>query len=244
MIVRTLKTTESVPLFFQSCSQEIVKKSDNVGHLLFDTMIPAGVSDTITPSYSQNFNSVAHYCLEGQGRISINGRETLIKAGTLVAAPTSFEIGVAADNALRICTVLCDKPADGQPIIRTIDDIIGTKRDVAWGNGFSRRMLVKSDGLGFALCQTLGNANTDSALQYRNHFESCYYVSGSGEYVWASGRHPIETGDALATVFIMDKNDAHRMVIRDESICLSVFTPPIKGHETHNLKEGADASSY
>lgn len=41
-----------------------------------------------------------------------------------------------------------------------------------WGNGQSRRLLVRKDGLGFALCITFGNANTDSPLQYRNHFES------------------------------------------------------------------------
>lgn len=46
--------------------------------------------------------------------------------------------------------------------------------------------------------------------------------------MWDTNRHPIDTGEGASTVFIMNRNDAHRMVVKDESICLSIFSPPAR----------------
>jgi len=54
-------------------------------------------------------------------------------------------------------------------IIRSIQQIAGTSRDVNWGNGQSRRFLLKEDGLGFAFAETLVLAGTESVQQYRQH---------------------------------------------------------------------------
>ena len=243
MIVRTYKSSDSVMVFQTSVSREIIRAADKVGHVLYDTTIRAGTSDSVFDIYAESFDSQAHYCLAGEGAAIVDGREYPVRAGTLVAASRRGNIVLKARTDMRICTILGDQAATRNVIVRSIDDIVGTERDVFWGNGRSRRLLVKDDGLGFALCVTLGNPNTDSALQYRNHFESCYYISGSGEYVWESGSHPIDTDKSFSTVFIMDQNDAHRMVVRDESVCLSIFTPPIEGHEKHDLS-GQAASSY
>ncbi len=243
MIVRTLKMADSASLFSTCVSRAIVKADDNVGHVVFDTAFPSGTSDRIVPRHGADFMSQAHYCLEGEGLAEIEGQACILKAGSLVATSMTRPISFSTRDGMRLCSVLNADLAPDRIIHRHLDEIIGTERDVFWGNGRSRRLLIKSDGLGFALCVTVGNPNTDSPLQYRNHYESCYYVSGSGEYVWDDGSHPIDTGDALSTVFIMNRNDAHRMVVHDTSICLSIFTPPIEGHETHNLT-GEEASSY
>lgn len=66
-------------------------------------------------------------------------------------------------------------------IVRSIDEIAATTRDVAWGNGQSRRLLVKSDGMGFAVAETLVLAGTQSLLEYKNHLEACYCIAGEGE---------------------------------------------------------------
>ena len=172
----------------------------------------------------------------------MDGAKYLMTAGTLVAGSINLTIEFESQTRMRICTIFGTEPVDDKLIVRSLDEVIGTERDVFWGNGQSRRLLVKRDKLGFALCVTVGNANTDSALQYRNHFESCYYISGSGEYVWDGGRHPIDTNDGIATVFIMNRNDAHRMVVRDQSVCLSVFSPAIEGHESHSLSSRQNSS--
>ncbi len=246
MIVRTLKAAGDAPVFRFALSREIVSRTDQVGHAMFDTTLAAGSSDAVARDAPGEFPAQAHFCLEGRGTVTIDGCSATVEAGTLIAARASADISFHAEEDLRICTVFGGEgPVEAiraEPLVRRVAETVGTGRDVFWGNGQSRRLLVKADGFGFALCQTLGNANTDSPLQYRHHFESCYYVSGSGEYVWESGSHPIDTNGAGATVFIMNRNDAHRMVVRDPAVCLSVFSPPIEGHEAHDFSRGAPSS--
>jgi len=246
MIVRTWNAAPTAGVFERAASREMVTPSDAVGHAIYDTRIAAGEADRLTTGASAPFEAQAHYCVAGEGTVSIDGRCWPIAPDTIVAARADALIAFTADSDLRICSIFAGDtpvPAETPALVRSVAEIEGTPRDVFWGNGQSRRLLVRSDGFGFALCQTLGNAQTDSPLQYRHHFESCYYVAGSGEYVWGDGRHPIDTNGAGGTVFIMNENDAHRMVVDNPSMCLSVFTPPIEGHESHDFT-GKRPSSY
>ncbi|MHC5654030.1 ectoine synthase [Stappia sp.] len=247
MIVRTLKSAGDAPLFRSVASREVVSRADQVGHAVYDTLFAEGQGDTLCRDAAREFPAQAHYCIEGEGSVTLDGETWPLGPDMLIAARASVSFSLLADTRLRLCTVFGgtgpqeDLPA--HPLVRRVADTVGTPRDVFWGNGRSRRLLVKSDGFGFALCQTLGNPDTDSPLQYRQHFESCYYVRGSGEYVWDEGRHPIDTNGAGATAFIMNRNDAHRMVVRNASFCISVFSPAIEGHEAHDFS-GGGSSSY
>ncbi|MAA98302.1 MAG: hypothetical protein CMN87_12795 [Stappia sp.] len=246
MIVRTLKSASTAALFRTTASREVVSRGDQMGHAVFDTQFAEGATDTLSRDVFGEFPAQAHYCLSGTGVATIGGRTVQLGPDVLVVARASVPFGVRANEDLRLCSVLGGSGAEeelpGEPLVRRVADTLGTPRDVFWGNGQSRRLLVKSDGFGFALCQTLGNQDTDSPLQYRNHFESCYYVQGSGKYVWESGSHPIDTNGAGATAFIMNRNDAHRMVVDDPSICISVFSPAIEGHESHDFSAGSSSS--
>ncbi|TFH98631.1 ectoine synthase, partial [Micrococcus lylae] len=51
---------------------------------------------------------------------------------------------------------------------------------VEWGGGTSDRLLVEKDNMGFAVCHTIVKQGTASKLEYRNHLEACYCISGSG----------------------------------------------------------------
>ena len=125
-------------------------------------------------------------------------------------------------------------------IVRTLRDVAGTERDVSWGNGQSRRLLVEKDGLGFAFMETLVLAGTDTFIQYRNHLEACYCIEGSGEIEDEDGRkHPIERG----TLYALDRHDAHHLRAFTDMRLISVFNPPIRGDERHNLA-GNETSSY
>jgi L-ectoine synthase len=124
--------------------------------------------------------------------------------------------------------------------IRTVEEVAGTDLDVPWGNGQSRRLVVKRDGVGFAVAQTLVLAGTESLLEYKNHFEACYCISGEGEVQDMAGNHyPIKPG----TIYVLDKHDKHYVRARSDMVLLSVFNPPIEGHERHNLK-GKGSSTY
>jgi L-ectoine synthase len=125
-------------------------------------------------------------------------------------------------------------------IVRTLQEIAGTDRDVNWGNGQSRRFLIEKDGMGFAFMETLILAGTDIFIQYRNHLEACYCIEGEGEVEDAEGRKfEIKRG----TLYALDKHDPHRLRAWTDMRLVSVFNPPIRGDEKHDLA-GASTSSY
>jgi len=125
-------------------------------------------------------------------------------------------------------------------IVRTMSEIAGTDRDVNWGNGQSRRFLLEADGMGFAFTETLILAGTDIFIQYRNHLEACYCIEGEGEIQNESGeKYPITKG----TLYALDQHDPHYLRAWSDMRLISVFNPPIKGDERHNLS-GGERSSY
>ncbi len=127
-------------------------------------------------------------------------------------------------------------------IIRKLQDITHSDREVNWGNGISRRFLLEKDGMGYSLTDTVVRANTSSLLEYKNHMEACYCISGSGLVVEAStgNSHEIEVG----TMYALDKNDAHYLIAQDEDLRLiCVFMPALVGHEVHSL-DAESASAY
>ena len=125
-------------------------------------------------------------------------------------------------------------------IIRKLSDIVGTERDVAWGNGQSRRFLLEKDGMGYSLTDTVIEAGTESLLEYKNHMEACYCIEGSGEVEDMDGNvHPIEVG----TMYALDKHDKHYLRATTTMRLVCMFTPALTGQESHNLKDG-ESSHY
>ncbi len=125
-------------------------------------------------------------------------------------------------------------------IVRSLKEIESTERDVNWGQGQSRRLLLERDGMGFALTDTEIPKGVDIIIEYRNHLEACYCFEGSGEIQDMDGNAwPIEPG----VVYALDKHDKHRLRAFTDMRLISVFNPPIKGDEVHNL-DGDDTSSY
>ncbi len=119
--------------------------------------------------------------------------------------------------------------------IRTLNEIIGTERDVAWGNGRSRRLLIESDGMGFALLDTIIKAGTDLEIQYKNHLESVYCIEGRGSItdVAKDKVYDIEPG----VMYVLDNHDAHRLRATEDIRVICVFNPPIKGDEKHDMSK-------
>lgn len=115
-------------------------------------------------------------------------------------------------------------------------------KTVDWGNGVSRRFLLASDGMGYSLTDTIVTAGSKSRLEYRNHLEACYCISGEGEVVDMAGNsHPIREG----TMYALDEHDAHFLIAAPHTdlrlVC--VFTPALRGDEAHSLDE-ARSSHY
>jgi ectoine hydroxylase len=96
----------------------------------------------------------------------------------------------------------------------------------------SRRLLLARDGMGFSLHVTVLKAGTRTPMQYKNHLEAVYCVSGWGELqdLGTSRTHPIEPG----TVYALDRHDQHVLTATTDLHVVCVFNPPLLGPETHD----------
>ncbi len=125
--------------------------------------------------------------------------------------------------------------------VRSLQDVEATDYFVEWGSGTSHRLLTEKDGMGFTVCHTVVRANTVSLLEYRNHLEACYCIDGEGEVEDMEGNvYPICKGD----IYVLDKHDKHYLRGgRDQDLILvSVFNPPLKGTERHNLNNSSGSA--
>jgi L-ectoine synthase len=126
--------------------------------------------------------------------------------------------------------------------VRNVARLSGTARHVDWGNGDSVRLLTRDDGMGYSVCYTTVRANTEALLEYRHHLEACYCLEGSGQVEDSDGVvFEIRPGD----LYVLDKHDRHylRGGADEDLVLLSIFNPPLRGDEVHNLS-GNTVSSY
>ncbi len=117
-------------------------------------------------------------------------------------------------------------------IVRNLNDVKGTPREINTPNWVSRRILLAGDGMGFSLHETIIRADTETPMCYRNHLEAVYCVQGSGEIEdLGSGKvHAIEVG----TLYALDQHDEHILRAHSEMRLVCVFNPPLQGPEVHD----------
>ncbi|ETW94764.1 MAG: ectoine synthase [Candidatus Entotheonella factor] len=117
-------------------------------------------------------------------------------------------------------------------IVRRLQDLIGTDRDVDHGNWVSRRLLLRKDGMGFSMHETILRAGTETSMWYQNHLEAVYCVEGEGEIEdLASGQiHRLEPG----TLYALNAHDKHVVRATTDIRTVCVFYPPVTGREVHD----------
>lgn len=117
-------------------------------------------------------------------------------------------------------------------IVRNLKDARKTNRRVVSKTWESTRLLLKGDNMGFSFHITTMYAGTSTPMCYRNHLESVYCISGTGEVEdGATGqRYPIEPG----TIYILDKHDEHVLRAETELTLACVFNPALNGREVHD----------
>jgi L-ectoine synthase len=121
-------------------------------------------------------------------------------------------------------------------IVRSIEEIRGTDREVHASTWTSRRLLLRDDGMGFSFHETIIHAGTETRMWYKNHVEAVYCVEGSGTLTDLTNNqtYAIEPG----TMYALDGNEKHVLVAHQELRLLCVFNPPCTGREVHD-KDGA-----
>jgi len=119
-------------------------------------------------------------------------------------------------------------------IIRRLDEVIGTDRDVEAENGnwVSRRLLLAGDGMGFSMHDTTIRAGTETYIHYANHLEAVYCVEGEGEIEDLD--NGVTTQIADGTLYALNGHERHYLRARNDMRMICVFNPPVVGPETHD----------
>jgi len=117
-------------------------------------------------------------------------------------------------------------------IVRYLEDLVGTDREVKGETWSSRRFLLKEDGVGFSFNDTVIHAGTESFFWYANHIESVYCIEGEGELECvATGEvHPIRPG----MLYVLNEHDKHKVRAKTDLRLMCVFNPPLTGREVHD----------
>lgn len=118
-------------------------------------------------------------------------------------------------------------------IVMTAKDVEGTPRAASGPGWRSARLIVKGDGMGYSVHETVVPEGSELHLEYKNHYETNYCFAGEGEVVDVAGNvtHSLKPG----TLYALDKHDKHILrATKGDMRLVCVFSPPLVGDETHD----------
>jgi len=117
-------------------------------------------------------------------------------------------------------------------IVRKLNEIRKTDRNVRSDGWASARLLLKDDDMGFSFHVTTMFAGTELKMHYQNHLEAVLVLKGKGtiEDLATGEIHKLEPGVMYAL------NDHDRHIVRPETDILTActFNPPVTGKEVHD----------
>ena len=190
-----------------------------------------------------------YYCISGVGKCTTkNGTQHKVCPDTVVAlsSDVAYDMTVSAEGAMRLFVAYypdINVAYRSLALVRSLSELVGTERDIDWGQGHSRRFLIKQDGFPIGVHNTWVHPKTSSRLGYQNHNESVYYISGSVTYRWkdTSGEwihENTKTDKEDGTNYLMNIHDPHVMEIHDEdAYYICIFDPVLTGNENHQFTE-------
>jgi L-ectoine synthase len=117
-------------------------------------------------------------------------------------------------------------------IVRSLNEIEGTDRDIKTPNWRSKRIVLAKEGVGFSVHETTMYAGTVNDFWYANHVEAVFVVEGEGELT------DKETGQTYqlrpGTLYLLDGHEHHQVRPRTDIRTVCVFNPPVTGREVHD----------
>ena len=117
-------------------------------------------------------------------------------------------------------------------IVRTLEDVVGTKGDAHGDKWHSLRLLHGEDGMGVTMTDSILEAGFEMVLWRKNHLEACYCLEGEGtvEALDTGAIHEIKPG----TLYAMNDHDRHRVKAKTKMRIITTFSPPLGGDEVHD----------
>ncbi len=121
-------------------------------------------------------------------------------------------------------------------IVKSIEDILGTEREVSTPDWTSYRLLLKEDGVGFSMHETVIRAGAELIMHYKHHIEAVYCIEGVGtlQDLESEQVYTIEPG----VLYALNGNEKHLLKAKSNLRLVCVFNPPLTGDETHG-EDGA-----
>lgn len=117
-------------------------------------------------------------------------------------------------------------------IVRDIKELKGTEREVQGQGWTSTRLLLKKDGMGFSMHETIIPEGEGLTFHYKNHQEAVYCISGEGTL------HDLEQDKIFpitpGIIYALNNHDKHILTATKELRLVCVFNPPVTGSETHD----------
>ncbi|MBI1181381.1 MAG: L-ectoine synthase [Alphaproteobacteria bacterium] len=120
-----------------------------------------------------------------------------------------------------------------------LENLENTDRDVKSPAGWtSYRFLLKSDGMGFSMHETVFPPGLEVQMWYKHHLEAVYCYKGTGTLtnLDTGEKHDIRPG----TLYALDNHDRHVLKADSELRLVCTFNPPVTGREIHD-EDGAYA---
>ncbi len=117
-------------------------------------------------------------------------------------------------------------------LIRKLDEIRKTDKNIGVKQWESARILLKGDGMGFSFHITTLYAGEEIKMHYKNHLEAVFVISGEGsiEDLGTGETHELSPG----TLYALNANDRHIVRPRTNIVTACVFNPPVIGNEVHD----------
>lgn len=117
-------------------------------------------------------------------------------------------------------------------IIRTLESVRASVRNVVTDGWESARLLLKDDAMGFSFHITTLYAGKELRLHYRHHLESVYIMQGEGtiEDLAADQVHELKPG----VLYVLNDHDRHILRPTTDIVAACVFNPPVTDREVHD----------
>ena len=117
-------------------------------------------------------------------------------------------------------------------IVKTREDVIGTKGEASGDRWYSLRLLHTEDGMGVTLTDSILEPGFEMVLWQKNHLEACYCLEGEGtvEELDTGVIHRIRSG----TLYAMNTHDRHRIRAETRMHIVCTFFPALTGDEVHD----------
>ena len=117
-------------------------------------------------------------------------------------------------------------------IVKTLEDVSGTKGEMHGSKWHSMRLLHAEDGMGVTLTDSILEEGFEMILWQKNHLEACYCLEGEGtvEELDTGKVHEIKAG----TLYAMNNHDRHRIKAKTRMRVVCTFVPALTGSEKHD----------